>query len=128
MQWSAFGQRQESHPQSVRCSAAIYHQGEAVGKVACGRHGTHVGILSCDHVRKRCEDQLAPPVFGSYRIDLMGDGRGDLDANVCAACAEQSGLRQDEIVGGKVFEDESRFPFVCPTCVQCIAESLALGS
>jgi hypothetical protein len=58
----------------------------------------------------------------------QGCERGDLDANVCAACAEQFSLRRDEIVSAAVFEDESRFPYVCPTCVQCIAESLAPGS
>ena len=88
----------------------------------------HVGILSCDHVRKRCEGQMAPPVFGGYRIDLADDGSVVLDANVCAACAEKFGLRLGELISGAVFDDVDRFPYVCPTCVQCIAESHALGS
>ena len=99
-----------------------------MGKVACPRHGAHVGVLSCDHVREPCEGRLPPPAFGSYRIDLLDDDRFELEANVCAACAERFGLRQGETVSGTVFEDESRFPYVCPTCVQCIADSLVLSS
>ena len=99
-----------------------------MGEVVCPRHGTQVGVLSCDHVRKRCEGRLALPAFGSYRIDLLDDESFDLEANVCAECAERFGLRQDETISGTVFEDGSRFPYVCPTCVQCIAESLVLGS
>ena len=63
-----------------------------------------------------------PPVFGSFGIDLLEDERGILAANICAACARRFGLSAREPIPGRVFDDTSGCPDVCPTCAQCLAE------
>jgi hypothetical protein len=90
-----------------------------VGAVACPKHGTHPGILCCDHVREGCKTGTFV-ALDTYWVDLSGDGKEPLDHLLCADCAERFHLSTSGLIDGDVWEDKSRFPYVCPTCEHCL--------
>jgi hypothetical protein len=93
-----------------------------VGAVACAKHGTHPGILCCDHIREGCEGFGTVIPFSTYGVDLVGNGGELLDHLICADCAERFQLSTSSPIDGDVWEDKSRFPHVCPTCEHCLME------
>jgi DNA-directed RNA polymerase subunit RPC12/RpoP len=60
--------------------------------------------------------------FGKYTVDLLGDGVELLVHYICTACAERFHLVSSSLTDGAIWEDEGKFPYVCPTCVQCLRE------
>jgi hypothetical protein len=84
------------------------------------KHGTNVaGPFCCDHVRAAvAHSQLFIP-FGNYRVDVLGDGTLIVGHLLCAECASKFDLSVDEIYSGQVWENEQKFPDICPVCAQC---------
>jgi hypothetical protein len=93
-----------------------------VGAVACERHGTHPGVLCCDHVRSASETRAPLISFDSYRVDVTGDETELLDHLLCSACATRFHLSPSIQIPPAVWESEDKFPYVCPTCEQCLSE------
>ena len=93
-----------------------------MGAVACEKHGTHPGVLGCDHVRLAAQVSGEAVSFDVYGCDVLGDGTAILKHLVCAACADQFGLSPSELIAEETCSDEERFPYVCPTCVHCLAQ------
>jgi hypothetical protein len=93
-----------------------------MGVVACERHGTHPGLLSCDHVSQAVANSAVLPSVDNYRFDLTGDGTTVLDHMICGECAARFGLSPSELISESVWEDERRFPYVCPVCAACFLE------
>jgi hypothetical protein len=93
-----------------------------MGAVQCERHGTHPGRLCCDHVREAVSNSTQRISFDKYQVDLIGDGSMPLEHLLCVDCARAFGLSDSDVISAEVWEDASRFPYVCPVCTTCIRE------
>lgn len=94
-----------------------------MGAVACERHGTHPGLLCCDHVREALA-RGTPPSFATYRL-LLDDV--EVRHLICAECADRFSLTPQEPIPEALWEEET-FPYVAPACVSCLNEwARALG-
>lgn len=93
-----------------------------MGAVACNKHGTHPGRQCCDHVRVAAQQLGDDLPFDTYRGDLLDDATELLEFLICTPCARQFQLSLSETIPRDVCESAGRFPYVCPTCVHCLAE------
>ena len=91
-----------------------------MGKIVCERHGAHPGILCCDHVREAVSK--SQPIFSidRYRVALSEDHL--LEHLICVECAMRFSLSPQDPISEDVWEDEKRFPNVCPVCVACYSQ------
>jgi hypothetical protein len=79
-----------------------------VGAIACERHGTHPGLLTCDHVSEAVANSTPLPDLQNYRLNVSGE---PLDHMLCGACAAQLGFSHGEPISD-----------ACPVCVACFLE------
>jgi hypothetical protein len=93
-----------------------------MGAVACERHGTHPGLLSCDHVHEAVSNSIPLASLDIYRVDLLDDGTQLIDHMLCGKCAAQFGLAPSEPIPSASWEDDRKFPYVCPVCAACFLE------
>jgi hypothetical protein len=93
-----------------------------VGAVACERHGTHPGVLCCDHVGEAVASSRPFLSFDNYRVDVVIDGAEPLNHLLCNKCAERFALSPRELIPKAVWADASRFPYVWPVCAGCFLE------
>ena len=93
-----------------------------MGAVACQKHGAHPGILCCDHVRVGAGSRSSIVSFVRYQLDLGEDRTTLAESLLCAACAETFSLSVSQPIALEVWKDPKRFPYVCPTCEQCLSE------
>jgi hypothetical protein len=93
-----------------------------MGAVACEKHGTHPGILSCDHVRLAAQVSGEAVAFDVYGFDMLGDAGDVIKHLICAACAARFGLSPSKLVTEEIWSDAVRFPYVCPACVHCVIQ------
>ena len=98
-----------------------------MGAVACERHGTHPGVLCCEHIRAASEGQAPLISVVPYRVDMTGDGTEVLDHLLCRVCANRFRLSTSSPVPPEVWESKDRYPHVCPTCEQCLSEWQGAG-
>ena len=89
-----------------------------MGAVACEQHGTHPGLLCCDHVRNALDQRGLAPSFDTYRL-LLDDV--EVHHLICAECAERFSLTPQEPIAEELWEEET-FPDVAPACVSCLKE------
>jgi hypothetical protein len=94
-----------------------------VGAVQCKKHGLNVaGPFCCDHVRKAVTFSMPFIPFGVYRADILGDGTLIARHMLCSECASKYGLSVDVVVTEEVWDNDERFPYVCPVCAPCFKE------
>ena len=93
-----------------------------MGAVACERHGTHAGLLSCGHVHEAVASSVALGPFSICRFDLSGHGREALEHIICADCVAKFDLSPAELIPENVWADDYKFPLVYPLCAACFLE------
>jgi len=93
-----------------------------VGAVACEKHGTHPGVLCCDHVRFASRAGSPLISFGSFNMDMTGDGTVLVGNLLCSECATRFHLSKSNSIPPEVWKSSDKFPYVCPACEQCLSE------
>jgi hypothetical protein len=93
-----------------------------MGRVACERHGSHAGLLCCNHVYEAVIAGSHLESYENYRYDIDGTESNLLDHMICSACATRHQLSPNELIPDEVWSDEARFPKVFPICASCFVE------
>ena len=90
--------------------------------IQCEIHGLQGGPHCCKHVSsaiyKRSEDiEYAELV---YEIDK--EHGHVIQHLICIDCLKTYNLEKNMFITEDVWESEDRFPYVCPTCIECVKE------
>jgi hypothetical protein len=91
-----------------------------MGRVICEKHDATSGPLCSKHTLDAVGGKTPPISFKPVTFDATGDGLCVIKHLVCDQCATDYGL--PDRVSDAVWDDENRFPWVCPVCAGCLAE------
>jgi hypothetical protein len=91
-----------------------------MGRVTCDKHGATSGPLCCKHVLEAVYGKGPQVSFQRVEFDAAGDGRCVIGHLICGQCVIDYGLSDQ--VSEAVWDDESRFPWVCPVCAGCLSD------
>jgi len=91
-----------------------------MGRVICEKHGASSGPLCCKHVIEAVHGKGPQVSFQCVQFDATGDGQCIIRHLICDQCATDYELHDQ--VPEAVWDDENRFPWVCPVCAGCLAE------
>jgi len=95
-----------------------------MGQATCQTHGTHPGMLCCEHVAEAAYGRavLLPNASLSFSFDILEDGRDLLSCLICRECASRFDIPEDAILPGQTMDLPNAYPYIFPVCHYCVQD------